>query len=196
MELRDAERYARNVSEWLRPACSRIEICGSIRRKKPQVKDIELVVELTTEANPVFGEPASAKSSLDGLLAKLVRQGALSWDTQLKRNGPKYKRLKVNAYGATLDLFIANPQNWGYIVAIRTGDADFSRALVLKESAGGLMPRGYFHHEGFLKHLDLGVIAVLTEEAYFHTLGLDVPDPATRTAELAARLAAESRVRA
>lgn len=196
MELRDAERYARNVAEWLRPACARIVVCGSIRRKKPEVKDIELVVELAAEARPVFGEPASARSSLDGLLAKLVRQGALSWDSELKRNGPKYKRLKVAAYSVAVDLFIANPQNWGYIVAIRTGDADFSRALVLKESAGGLMPRGYFHHEGYLKHLDLGLVPVPTEESYFHTLELDVPPPEERTSALAARLAGARRVRA
>jgi DNA polymerase/3'-5' exonuclease PolX len=43
MELIKARRIAEELVKILRPACSRVEIAGSIRREKSEVKDIELV---------------------------------------------------------------------------------------------------------------------------------------------------------
>ncbi len=43
MQLDKALEIAEKTKELLAPYCERIEIAGSIRRKKPEVKDIELV---------------------------------------------------------------------------------------------------------------------------------------------------------
>lgn len=43
MKLEQALEIAEKVKALLAPHCERIEIAGSIRRKKPDVKDIEIV---------------------------------------------------------------------------------------------------------------------------------------------------------
>jgi len=43
MNLTEAQRIAQIVKSELSPHCERIEIAGSIRRGKPEVKDIEIV---------------------------------------------------------------------------------------------------------------------------------------------------------
>jgi len=43
MELEKAKAIAEQIRVLLRPACNRIEIAGSIRRRKPEVGDIELL---------------------------------------------------------------------------------------------------------------------------------------------------------
>ncbi len=196
MNLREAERLAGEVVEWLTPGCERIAIAGSVRRQRPEVRDLEIVAIPKPGPRPVFGEPAYA-TALDAVLARLVQQWQLRWDRETPRNGPKYKRLVHAGTRQKIDLFLATPDNYGYILAIRTGDADFSRALVLKASAGGLMPRGYFHHEGRLKHLERGIIETPTEESYFRELVISpAPEPQERNAETAERLARQRRVMA
>ena len=44
MNLTTANRIAGQVVDLLRPHCHRIEIAGSIRRRKPEPSDIEIVV--------------------------------------------------------------------------------------------------------------------------------------------------------
>jgi len=43
MLLAEARKLAEQMVERLRPACDKIEIAGSVRRGKPEVKDIEIV---------------------------------------------------------------------------------------------------------------------------------------------------------
>ena len=43
MNLQQAQQIAERIKSELAPHCDRIEIAGSIRRKKPEVKDIEIV---------------------------------------------------------------------------------------------------------------------------------------------------------
>ena len=52
MILSEALPIAEKLKAELAPFCSRIEIAGSIRRKKPEVKDIEIVCVLK-DANDV-----------------------------------------------------------------------------------------------------------------------------------------------
>ena len=49
MILSTASNYADQIVEWLTPYCERIEIAGSIRRARPEVNDIDLVVIPRTE---------------------------------------------------------------------------------------------------------------------------------------------------
>src|SRR3989304_2582209 len=43
MNLEEAARIAAEIADYLRPACQRVEVAGSIRRQRPQPKDIEIV---------------------------------------------------------------------------------------------------------------------------------------------------------
>jgi len=198
MQLAHAQRAAEEVRDLLAPACYKIAVAGSIRRGKVEVKDIELVcVPIAERTRPVFGEVASGMRPLESRVVELARADQLEHDPHLKRDGPKYKRLRVQvqAQWLPIDLFIVHPDSFGYQLAIRTGDATFSHQLVTKRSEGGLMPPGYFHHNGHLQHLDRGVIAVPDEAAYFRELGLPEVPPAERNADTALRLRSGALVR-
>ena len=43
MELVTAKQIADSIVDAIGPACSRAHVAGSIRRQKPEVKDIEIV---------------------------------------------------------------------------------------------------------------------------------------------------------
>lgn len=197
MNLVHARQAAADVAALLAPACERIEIAGSIRRERPEVKDLELVAIAKRGGKPVWGEPATAAGLLDAMVARLIQSRELPLDPSLKRNGPRYKRF-LYVRGATrlpVDLFIVTPENWGNQLVIRTGNADFSHRLVTPMAQGGFMPDGMWQKDGYLwraKDTEEGEIVPCPEEAsFFAALGLSVVPPAERNADTALRLRQE-----
>ena len=130
MEYAEALLLAERARAFLAPACDRVEIAGSIRRKKQtDIKDLEIV------AIPSPLEEFGAENALDKLVwDSLLNGGPVSFgepskDGKKSPTGPRYYRLKFN--GVKLDLFsVLKPAQWGAVFAIRTGDKDFSHWLV------------------------------------------------------------------
>ena len=192
MRLDSAFALAMRVRELLAPACEEIAIVGSIRRGKPEVKDIEILAR-PAAPQPVFGEPASAANALEALVARLVayREIARHPEPAKRKDGPRWKTLWLPVERIAVDLFIADARgsNWGNQMAIRTGDYEFSRLLVTKRSAGGLMPRGLLHDEGYLYRLGKVLVPCPTEAAFFAALGIEeVPPPQQRNIRLVKQL--------
>ena len=113
---------ARELSGQLRaellPGCERVEVAGSIRRGKPDPKDIELVAIAKYARAPIvdmFGEVvASADENLfETELTNILFRGRWAFDQTLKRNGPKYKRLVHRNSGICCDLFITRRRAGG-----------------------------------------------------------------------------------
>lgn len=135
-----AFRLAERIKNELAPACLKIKIAGSIRRKAPHVGDIELVcIPKKHYQHDMFGGKVEEKTTLlDELLNNLVDNKRLQPPTL---NGPKQKKYALfNPDGFNLDIFIATPENWGYILAIRTGDAWFSKKIVTQSHKKGFLP--------------------------------------------------------
>ncbi len=132
----DALVAAQSIVDALRPACHRIEIAGSLRRKKETVGDIEIVA-VPVSRRDLFGNPDPKVTALDVLLSEL--------GVTFAKEGPKYKQFSWD--GAQVDLFLANPVTWGVIFMLRTGSAHFSRRMVTPKMWGGLMPDD-LHVEG------------------------------------------------
>lgn len=187
---------ARGLSETLRaallPFCDRLEVAGSIRRGKPDPKDIELVAVprvVASVARDMFDVPFNLGnvSLLDGGLNKLLAAGEWALDRVLKRNGPKYKRLCHLNSGICCDLFITTLDSWGVIFTIRTGPGDFSKELVTRALRLGMKVS-----EGQLwrVHRDdsCTVVPVATEQDFFAALRLSYLEPHERTGQ-ALRLA-------
>lgn len=104
---------AGRLYEVLNPLAKRLEIAGSIRRKRPDIKDVEIVALVK-----------------DGQLVDTLRMCAI----QILKTGPKYTQVIVRdpEVGPVLvDLFqTEDPEQWGMLLFIRTGCADFvERAL-------------------------------------------------------------------
>jgi DNA polymerase/3'-5' exonuclease PolX len=57
MELKRAQEIASQVITKLAPYCERIEVAGSIRRRRPFVHDIDVVVIPTNQGQLGFWKP-------------------------------------------------------------------------------------------------------------------------------------------
>lgn len=128
MNLTQAEKIAQKKLDQLMPFCERGEIAGSVRRRKEDCGDIELVVIPKMIAiGDLFDDNASKVSALDLDSSPTRAMG------KLLKNGEKYKQIEL-ADGINIDLFIVtHPAQWGVIFALRTGNAFFSNWLVTNE---------------------------------------------------------------
>lgn len=193
MNLYDATENGRAFLSLLDGTVAQAALAGSIRRNKPEVKDIEIVVEARHRHLPnLFGEAATQISLLDERLGALLADGTLALDTLHRRNGPKYRRYRHRAAPEIVfEVFVADSLNWGNILAIRTGNAEFSRALVTGRLHGGLMPTGMRQRDGRLWRGN-EALDCWTEEDFFAHLGIalnDIPHPTARNEDTARRLA-------
>lgn len=139
--FRGAWPVAVGLLQALEPACERIEIAGSLRRRKASVHDIELVAMARVEERPdgMFG--TRTVDLLEERLTALMANGYLTprmvenhradgrVDVQQKL-GPAFKAL-ITPRGIPVDLFIVrSPATWGCIYALRTGPGDWNTRLV------------------------------------------------------------------
>lgn len=192
MRLERARQYAEALIEQMRPFCERVEIAGSIRREKPEVKDIEIVAIPKYEQMPIEEQVRDLFSSPPRMGAAnmlhfwAMKLSTIRWikpgtsdivDWQPKPDGKYWRGLVDNEI--KLDLFIAQPNNFGIIYLIRTGPASWSQRLVTRKKFGGLMPEGFCVKDGFLwENTD----KVLTHEEtdVFRVLGIDWISPTQR----------------
>ena len=171
MERETAQQVANEVMKLLAPAVERIRVAGSLRRGKDAVKDIELVYvpRMVASLRTLF--EMGQVPATEARISELLQRGVLKLDQQVLRNGPKYKRVIHVESSAVVELFRADADNWGAIFAIRTGPAEFSKALVSHGWHGGVMPATMKMQDGHLWR-DGQRVATPTEESFFEALGL------------------------
>jgi DNA polymerase/3'-5' exonuclease PolX len=169
-----------DVVRQLKSTCERVCIAGSIRRQKPRVKDIEIVYipKMIRQKVDLFDyeERPMTDYAIDGL----IDFGFWEFDTETSRNGPKYKRLVHMASSMTVELFRARPQNWGLVMALRTGPAEFNHLLVTPAAYYGAMPGDMEMSDGYLWRQGR-MLETPTETSFFGELGLPYWPPQTRT---------------
>ena len=156
-----ALEVAEAIVEELRPGCERVEIAGSLRRKKSEVKDIEIVCIPKKESagNDLFGASVEERSP----------QFYLPFERwKVIKGQPRHgKYIQAEVQGITVDVFTATPNNWGWIFAIRTGPADFSHHTL----ASQLRRCGYKALDGFIYRRD-ALIPVREERELFMMLNV------------------------
>lgn len=160
-DLKEAEDTAAGLLELLAPHCYKIAIAGSVRRQCLTVGDIEIV--------------AVPKEYGTGLFSTGIATVVNEW-YKIKGDLPcKYtKRLLQN--GMLLDLFLVEPESWGYQLAIRTGSADYCKRM-----AAHWQSMGFHGHEGRLYRQGHQVITE-SEEDFFNAIGWSWTAPEERTA--------------
>lgn len=194
MNRHQAESLALSFKVALIPHTDRVEIAGSIRRRKPEVKDIEIVclAKLGEPSKDMFGAPVSnwpVNLTLEALPQVL---NATGWQIGSK-NGERYKQLVHSERLIKLDLFITpDPAEWGLLYLIRTGSAKFNQAFMSYVIRRGMHVTGNrLHGHGKLwvagkwKACEKGsscplIVATLEEEAAFKAVGLDYIAPEER----------------
>jgi DNA polymerase/3'-5' exonuclease PolX len=150
----------------LAPYCTRIEIAGSVRRQRPQVKDVEICAIPLQEPSDLFGDELVAHH---GFCAAVNR-----WRAIKGQPSGRYTQRRLPE-GITLDLFIADAENWGLILAVRTGSAEFSHQVL----GTGWVKAGYTSLNGHLYRRGQR-IAVREETDLFALIGLPWVEPMAR----------------
>lgn len=183
--LQSAAEKANELFERLKPACDAMSVAGSIRRRAATVKDIELVVvplpargATLFDATATIGDPfEQPKNRVDLLVERLIAEGFVAWDDELKRRGRRYKRLRFGTL--PVDLFIVERDSFGLQLALRTGPAEFSKRLVTQQWKEGWLPDDMRVQDGRLYRAGQRV-AVPTEAAFFNAIELTYKKPEAR----------------
>lgn len=185
MKLEIAQQYAEEMCTALEPYClpGRCQIAGSVRRKKPEVGDIEIVALPKREQITAFWLAA----------LKFGKQGG-----KIKADTRYVKVSRPTPYGnLQYDIFVPQPYDWGRILAIRTGDADFSHKeyatrWVQKGYRGtehGLLPESHCVQSHGKWKIKQGVnpeacrITFQEEQDFFNWLGMEWVEPENRTTQ-------------
>jgi DNA polymerase/3'-5' exonuclease PolX len=174
---RQAIKVAEQLVAQIKPSCERIEIVGSLRRRRSHVNDVDIIAIpafSTGEAQTLFGVPVQ-QNLLDIRLSDLCARNGFT----LQTNGPKIKRLLKHGNGASvpIDIYLANESTWWTLKLIRTGSRSHNielarrairKHMVLKADGTGLLTAGG------------NIILIDSEEAIFHHLGLPFREPEER----------------
>lgn len=197
--------------------CERIEIVGSLRRrtcdphrpKEATVGDIELI------AIPQWSGKTNLLWQRMELLKYRLWEGRYATNGKVyHRAGPLFRKYWVPAPGTgyyqprdrdlliprapdrfPCEIYLATRENYGYIMALRTGPDDFNRAFVLNRTQNGLKPadieldggKVWLHTQG--GEVDKVQWHVPHEIDFFRALELAFIPPHLRTGDVQAMLA-------
>lgn len=167
MELYTARKLAETLKGLLEGSCKRIEIAGSIRRRKPEVGDIELLVIPRFE---------NGVDMLDKELGNMRFLGILD----LRRNkrgsttyGPKNKLMVHVESGIGVDVFSTTEECWPVALVVRTGGKQTNIRISM-----AAQERGYeFHAYGSGFSTPNGEIVCHSEREVFEAVGLPWQEP-------------------
>lgn len=160
----------------------RWEIAGSVRRRAAAVGDIDHVIEpafgTIVQGGGLFPEVRENVNLLWHHLDALVRGGAVDraiyGDDGRLRWGEKSRGVIFR--GVKHELWTASADNWGAILAIRTGPAEFAQRLVMR-----LRDNGWRNADGFVRPITSDqIIPMPDEETYFRYAGLKWRKPEER----------------
>jgi DNA polymerase (family 10) len=166
MELDHGRRIAAKIVSELMPFCARIEICGSIRRARPFVNDIDLVVLAKDEP---------------GLRTRILRNcipDRAEGDQNILCHLQSAPNVKLDiwiAQPAKAGLFEIEPSNIGTLMICRTGSKFFNMWFAQEAHKHDL-------HWNPYRGVMCGdtIIASETEEGVFKALKLDFIKPEQR----------------
>jgi len=166
MNLSLAEKYAEKIGESIAPFCCDIQIVGSIRRKRPECGDIDLVVM------PLDIEGLKARCRQT---CQVIQEGQVNLSYTLPS-------------GVRLDIYVAHPgaadlagvvaSNWGSLVLCRTGSLAHNIKIIEWAKTRNMLWKPYV---GVLDVKGM-VIASETEEEIFRAVGMSYIDPEKREA--------------
>ena len=154
MQLEHAQKLAQEIVEQIHPYCERIEVAGSIRRKKSEVRDVDIAL-------------IPKQSLWPRIIATLQR----AMHAKILKRGDSIAQLTIK--DVNVDLYVANEQTWEALLLIRTGPAEHN----IKLSQIALRKGMKLTHKGLIKG---GKVIASTEKEIFEALDLPCVEPELR----------------
>lgn len=166
-----AAYHAELIHVALMPYCVRCEVAGSVRRHAPSTNNIELVcIPRANTMQTLFGDAETVRDPRWIKAAKGI--GRL-----LKGSLSTGHYIQFDRDGIQVDLFLATPENFGLIFAMRTGPAQYSHHVL----ASNWVRRGYRSVDGQLIRHGHQRVPVPDEQTLFSLIGLPYQEPQKRT---------------
>jgi len=140
----DALAVAKELCDLLKPATDKLIVAGSLRRRKPEVGDVEICYLGRIEPRPdpldLLGQVIPTNLA-DELLGKLLAAGVLAKRPNVNGHfawGEQNKLALHVASGIPVDFFQTRPAGWWSLVACRTGSAEHNTKVCNAAIARGL----------------------------------------------------------
>jgi len=149
MKLEEAQVIAEKIKAYLEPHCEEIEIAGSIRRKDPIIKDIDIVLIL----KPKFYRLIDIFPKLSVKLSAKIDRSQSSEDLRIR-------------------VWFAQHENWGFLLAKTTGHVDYTP----QELEGLWVSQGYEEKDEFLYKGDK-LLWIGDESDLYMLLGISFLEP-------------------
>lgn len=150
---KDAIDVARELVTLIAPHCEKIIVAGSLRRRKQEVGDVEIIYipsyAMLPDPDDLFGKPVRTNIT-DRVVGELAGNGVISRRlNKLDRAawGEKNKLAVHVASGIPVDLFSATIENWFNYLVCRTGGKETNQSI-----ARGALAQGWHwapYDEGF-----------------------------------------------
>jgi len=163
LKLQEAEALAFKILQVIEPCCERVSIAGSVRRRRPEPNDIDIVL---------IPKPFMWTQIEMRMRAELGAMRGIA-GTQLIRIYIPFAN--VPERHVQVDFYAATEQTWGTILLIRTGSTDHNIRLCTHAKALDMMlsaSRGVIEKGK--------VVASKTEEEIFKALILPYVAPGDR----------------
>ena len=176
---------AKELCDHLKPFClpDRLKVCGSLRRKKQEVGDVEIVYfgrnedrqeGLFDKKSFDLAEEAIGKLLSNGVLEKRLNiRGISTW-------GLLNKLAVHKKSGIPVDLFATTEDHWWVSVVIRTGSKEFNLRIIESAAKNGLDLHAY-GKEGFTRSSTMEPVPCSSEEEVFRLAGMAWLEPDQRT---------------
>ena len=187
MKLTEATAYAEKIADWLAPHCERIEIAGSVRRRRPNPNDVDLVVipkhrtvkdmlgAVIEDTLPIIAHLNEYVASQPGVGYRMPGDIRNPVSQEPLPGSGSRENILIKLKSCDLDIFFATEETVGSVLLCRTGSRDHN--VFLAERARKL---------GFRWRTQLGIfreeeaIASKTETEIFSALKLDWLEPEKR----------------
>ena len=115
MSLIKAEAIAKGLVKQLEPFCDRIAIVGSIRRRKQEVKDIDILL-------------APKGAMLYGLMGKIAELGS---EEGAKITSKKTIKIKDEVEDVKAELWFTTVERWPVMLLVRTGGVKSNKKIAM-----------------------------------------------------------------
>lgn len=174
-----ATSIAQEYVDFLTPYCEKIEIAGSLRRRKEEVGDIEILFIPKTEVTRDFDmfkwtKVDLAWRAIDAMLRTHVLakrpnvHGHVTW-------GDLNKLGFDPETGIPVDFFTATAENWFNFLVVRTGPAENNIRIATAAQAKGWKWNTY--GDGFTRGIGLEAHRAESEQDVFEFVGLEYREP-------------------
>lgn len=176
-----AAAVAAEIVARLLPVCERIIVAGSLRRRKAEVGDVEILYIPRTAVRPLDFFATETVNLADEELARMLSCKLIEKRTNKLGSevwGAKNK-LARHAGGIPVDFFSATAENWWNYLVCRTGGAENNVAIASAAQRKGWKwnPYGSGFSRGGALAGESETHAVTSEEEVFAFVGLPWREP-------------------